>query len=364
MTAAAPSAVIQVAKQSARAAGLRYVTDQSPGIARHRRGKSFVYKDAAGKAVKDADTLGRIKALVLPPAWENVWICSSANGHLQATGRDAKGRKQSRYHADFRATRDEAKYGRVIEFAEALPKLRRTVTRHLALPGLPKEKVLATIVSLLEKTLIRVGNDEYARTNHSYGLTTIRDEHATVKGSHIRFSFKGKSGVKHEIELTSPKLARIVRQCQELPDQELFAYLDDNGDWHDVKSNDVNAYLHDITGGSFTAKDFRTWAGTMLAAKALREFEKFDSETQAKKNVVAAIEHVAQRLGNTKAVCRKCYVHPAILDSYLSGSLIDQLQHRAEKEMKHIGKLPVEEAAVVTLLQQQLKRARPRRKSA
>lgn len=364
MTAEPALTVIEVAKQSAKAAGLRYVTDQSPGITRQRRGKSFVYKNADGTAVKDADTLARVKALVLPPAWENVWICSSANGHLQATGRDAKGRKQSRYHADFRATRDEAKYDRVIEFAAALPKLRRTVARHLALRGLPKEKVLATIVSLLEKTLIRVGNDEYARTNNSYGLTTIRDEHATVKGSHIRFSFKGKSGVKHDIELTSPKLAKIVRQCQELPDQELFAYLDDAGQWHDVKSNDVNAYLHDVTGGHFTAKDFRTWAGTVLAAKALREFEKFDSQAQAKKNVVAAIEHVAGRLGNTKAVCRKCYVHPAILDSYLSGSLIDQLQHRAEREMKHLAKLPPEEAAVVTLLQQQLKRARPRRKSA
>ena len=251
-----------------------------------------------------------------------------------------------------------------MDFAAALPKLRATVKKHLALPGLPREKVLATIVSLLEKTLIRIGNDEYAKTNQSYGLTTIRNQHAHVKGSHIRFSFKGKSGVSHDIELDSPELAKIIKKCQELPEQELFEFVDHAGKRHDIKSNDVNAYLHEVTGGHFTAKDFRTWAGTVLAAQALKEFEKFDSQAQAKKNVVAAIEHVASRLGNTKAVCRKCYVHPVILDSYLGGTLTEQLQHKAEKEMKHLSKLPPEEAAVISVLQQHLKESRPRRKTA
>ncbi|HEX8322500.1 MAG TPA: hypothetical protein VF595_01185 [Tepidisphaeraceae bacterium] len=357
--------VVEVAKASAKQAGLHYVNDRTPGITRGKRGKSFVYKNPDGRFVKDEATLARIKAMVIPPAWEDVWICASPDGHLQCTGRDAKGRKQARYHADFRKTRDEAKYDRVLAFAAALPKLRRTVKKHLALPGLPREKVLATIVSLLEKTLIRIGNDEYARKNNSFGLTTIRNRHAKINGKTIRFSFKGKSGVPHDIELDSPKLAGIIRKCQELPEQELFEYVDDtDGTRHDIKSNDVNAYLNEIMGGHFTAKDFRTWAGTVLAAQALREFEKFDSAAQAKKNVVAAIEHVAGRLGNTKAVCRKCYVHPIILDSYLGGTLTEQLQHKAEREMKHLGQLPPEEAAVVTLLQQHLKRARPLRKSA
>lgn len=364
MTATAEPPLVEAAKLSAMAAGLHYVNDRSPGIRRVRRGKAFAYVDAHGKPVKDEATLARIKSLVIPPAWEDVWICASERGHLQATGRDQKGRKQARYHPDFRKTRDEAKYDKVLDFAAALPKLRATVKKHLALPGLPREKVLATIVSLLEKTLIRVGNDEYAKTNKSYGLTTIRNSHAQVKGSHIRFSFRGKSGVSHDIELDSPELAKIVKKCQELPEQELFEYIDADGRRHDIKSDDVNAYLHEVTGGQFTAKDFRTWAGTVLAAQALREFEKFDTAAQAKKNVVAAIEKVSSRLGNTKAVCRKCYVHPVILDSYLGGTLMEQLQHKAEKELKHISRLPAEEAAVVTLLQQHLKETRPRRKTA
>lgn len=356
--------VVEVAKASAKQAGLHYVNDRSPGITRVRRGKAFVFRNPNGSVVRDKATLARIKALVIPPAWEDVWIGASPDGHLQCTGRDAKGRKQSRYHADFRATRDEAKYDRVLDFAAALPKLRRAVKRHLSLPGMPREKVLATIVSLLEKTLIRIGNDEYAKNNSSFGLTTIRNRHAKINGSTIRFSFKGKSGVAHDIELDSPRLAKVVRQCQDMPGQELFEYVDDDGVRHDIKSNDVNAYLNEITGKHYTAKDFRTWAGTVLAAQALREFEKFDSQAQAKKNVVAAIEKVAGRLGNTKAVCRKCYVHPTILDSYLGGTLMDQLQHKAEREMKHLSQLPPEEAAVVTLLQQHLKETKPRRKSA
>ena len=311
---------------------------------------------SSGKPVNDADTLLRIRGLVIPPAWQDVWICANSNGHLQATGRDAKGRKQSRYHPQFRTVRDEAKYDRVLEFAAALPKLRRTVQRHLKLPGLPREKVLAVIVSLLEKTLIRIGNDTYANENHSYGLTTIRNKHAKVNGSTIHFDFVGKSGVSHKIDLDAPQLAKVIRKCQELPEQELFEYIDEDGKRHDVKSNDVNAYLQEITGEDFTAKDFRTWAGTVLAAEALREFEKFDSQSQAKKNVVKAIERVAARLGNTKAVCRKCYVHPTILNTYLDGSLIAQLEAKAESEMRHVGLLPPQEAAVVGLLQQHLKR--------
>lgn len=348
------------AKRSARHAGLQYVTDQLPGIKRVRWGKHFEYVSARGMPVHDDRTLRRIASLVIPPAWEDVWICASPNGHLQATGRDARGRKQAKYHPGFRAVRDEAKYGRVLSFAAALPKIRRTIRRHLALRGMPREKVLAAIVSLLEKTLIRIGNDQYAKKNNSFGLTTIHNKHAKVNGSKITFRFLGKSGVMHEVDLESPKLAKVVRKCQDLPGQELFGYVDDDGKHRDVKSQDVNAYLQEISGQPFTAKDFRTWAGTVLAAQALKEFEQFDSQTQAKKNVVRAIENVAERLGNTKAVCRKCYVHPVILDSYLDGTLVEQLEVRAERELKSVSKLPAEEAAVVALLQQKLKRAKRR----
>ena len=313
-------------------------------------------KAADGSTVDDPDTLIRIRSLVIPPAWESVWICASPNGHLQATGRDTRGRKQSRYHAKFREIRDSAKYDRVIEFAAALPKLRRTIAQHLKLPGMPREKVLAAMVSLLEKTLIRVGNERYAKDNHHFGLTTIHNNHAKVRGAKIQFHFVGKSGVKREIDLESPALAKIIHKCQELPGQELFAYVGDDDSVHDVKSNDVNDYLLEVTGGHFTAKDFRTWAGTVLASTALKEFKQFDSQAQAKKNLVRAIEHVAERLGNTKAVCRKCYVHPVILASYLDGSLVQQVKAKAEKEIRHLSRLPVEEAAVVTLLQQKLKR--------
>lgn len=343
--------------RAARSANLRYVSDQSAGITRKRSGKTFAYFNSHGRKVTDAATLGRVKSLVIPPAWTDVWICPSSHGHIQATGRDARGRKQFRYHPRWTAVRDEAKYERVISFAKVLPKIRRTIARHIKLPGLPREKVLASVVSLLEKTLIRVGNDEYAKNNNHFGLTTIRDHHAKVNGHKIAFRFVGKSGVKREIDLESPVLAKIVKNCQDLPGQELFAYLDDDGKPRDVKSSDVNDYLREIAGDEFTAKDFRTWAGTVLAAAALREFETFDSKTQAKKNVVAAIERVAQRLGNTRSVCRKCYVHPAVLDSYLDGTLAKSLQRRAEQELKHVSRLPAEEATVLALLQQKLKRS-------
>ena len=287
---------------------------------------------------------------MIPPAWTDVWISPWPNGHLQATGRDARGRKQSRYHPDFRASRDSAKYGRVIAFAKALPTIRGTVRKHLRQHGLTRERVLATVVSLLEKTLIRVGNDQYAKDHQHFGLTTIRNHHATVKGSTVRFKYVGKSGVKHEVELDNPDLAKVVRACQELPEQELFEYVDATGKRRDVKSDDVNAYLKQITGEDFTAKDFRTWAGTVLASRALQEFQAFDSQTQAKRNVVAAIESVAKKLGNTRAVCRKCYVHPVILNSYMDGSLKRTLRTRAEAELKNVDRLSPEEATVVAML--------------
>jgi DNA topoisomerase-1 len=343
---------------SAKSAGLRYVTDRGPGITRAKTAGGFTYRDVKGKPVKDAATLARIKSLVIPPAWTDVWISPHASGHLQATGRDARGRKQSRYHADFRAVRDESKYGRVIEFAKALPGIRATVRKHLKMPGLSRERVLATVVSLLEKTLIRVGNDTYARDHQHYGLTTIHNKHVKVKGQHLTFSYVGKSGVKHDVEIDSPELAKVVRACQDLPEQQLFEYVDEQGKRHDVKSDDVNRYLFEITGQHFTAKDFRTFAGTVLASRALREFEKFDSAAQAKKNVVAAIEAVAKKLGNTRAVCRKCYIHPAVLNSYMDGSLAGVLQKKAEDELRHVGKLSAEEASVVTLLRDQMKAAK------
>jgi DNA topoisomerase-1 len=344
--------------QSARQAQLRYVCDARPGIRRQKHGGGFLYFDAAGKRVHDKMTLIRIRSLVIPPAWTNVWISPHENGHLQATGRDARGRKQYRYHPRWRQARDETKYTKMIHFAAALPKIREQVDADLKLTGLARRKVLATIVRLLETTLIRVGNDEYARTNNSYGLTTMQAKHVEVNGSKVRFKFRGKSGKWHTIELSDRRLARIVAHCQDLPGQELFQYFDDEGVQRDVTSSDVNDYLREIAGEEFTAKDFRTWAGTVLAALALKEFEKFDSKAQRKKNIVRAIETVAERLGNTPSVCRKCYVHPVILESYLDGSMLDTLKQRAQTEIKEsLGDLRPEEAAVLGLLQQQLERA-------
>jgi DNA topoisomerase I len=316
--------------QSAKAAGLRYVSDTKPGIQRKRHGKSFRYIDADGAPIRDKDTLARIKSLVIPPAWTDVWICPNPNGHLQATGRDARGRKQSRYHPRWREIRDETKYSRMKIFGELLPGIRQRVERDLALAGLPREKILATIVRLLETTFIRVGNAEYARENHSYGLTTMRTRHVDVNGSKVRFHFKGKSGKQHSIDLNDRRLARIVKRCLDLPGYELFQYLDENGEHHTVDSADVNDYLREITGQNFTAKDFRTWAGSVLACTVLREFEAFASETEAKRNVVRAIEAVAARLGNTPTVCRKCYVHPAVLECYLGGTMTKTFTRQIE----------------------------------
>lgn len=330
--------------QSAQAAGLRYVLDTEPGIRRRGTGKSFRFDHPDGRRVRDRQTLARIQALAIPPAWRDVWICPRDDGHLQATGRDARARKQYRYHRRWREVRDDSKYGRMAAFAKALPRIRRRVRRDLARPGLPREKVLATVVRLLEITRIRVGNEEYARDNASFGLTTLRERQVRVKGGKVSFRFRGKSGVRHDIQLTDQRLARIVRRMQDLPGQELFCYADEDGVTRRVESADVNAYLKEIASADFTSKDFRTWAGTVLAARALQAFQACRSAAEARRNVGLAIETVAKQLGNTKAVCRKCYVHPAILESYQDGMLARVLEGRRE------------EAGVLALLRARAKR--------
>jgi DNA topoisomerase-1 len=303
---------------SAKTARLRYVSDDDPGIKRERNGSDFRYVSASGEAIDDEATLARIRSLAIPPAWEKVWICPLANGHIQATGRDVKGRKQYRYHPRWREVRDETKFGRMIQFATTLPKIRAKIESHLALTGLPREKVLATIVRLLEVTCIRVGNEEYAKKNRSYGLTTLRNRHVDVSGSSVRFRFRGKSGKAHAIRVKDRRLARIVARCSELPGQELFQYIDDENVRRSVESSDVNAYIKEISGSDFTAKDFRTWVGTVSAVRALRELGPASSATDVTKQLVAAVKLVADRLGNTAAVCRKAYIHPAVLDAWVT----------------------------------------------
>lgn len=340
---------------AAKAAGLRYVSDRKPGIRRHAEGKVFSYTmDPGGVELEREEDFARIKALVIPPAWTDVWICKHANGHLQVTGRDARGRKQSRYHAKWRVLRDENKYERMVHFAAALPRIRAQVKKDLSLPGLPRRKVLATVVSVMEATHIRVGNQEYAKENKSYGLTTMRDRHVEVHGADVTFSFQGKSRVHHTISLHDKRLARIIAACEEIPGYELFQYLDPDGSHHAIDSADVNHYLQEISGEHFTAKDFRTWAGTVLANELLRELGPFQTAAQAKKNVVEAIKQVAKQLGNTPAVCRKAYVHPAVLESYLSGNISaaaakEQLE---EKIAQHEHALRQEEMMLLDLLEQ------------
>jgi DNA topoisomerase-1 len=304
-----------------------------------------------GRTLTDPAELARIRSLVIPPAWTGVWICPDSRGHLQATGRDARGRKQYRYHPKWRVVRDETKYDRMIAFAQALPVIRRKTAEHLRQTGLSRHRVVATVVQLLEKTLIRVGNDEYARSNGSFGLTTLRDAHVQVTGARVRFSFRGKSGVEHEVDLNDKRLAAIVKQCRDLPGYDLFQYIDESGQRQSVGSEEVNAYLKEITGQELTSKDFRTWAGTVLAAQLLREFDAFQSGTEAKRNIVRAVEAVAKKLGNTKAVCRKCYIHPAIFDAYLDGSMLDTVAQRARKIARAVDRLTESEAAVLGLLQ-------------
>ncbi|MDR7035640.1 DNA topoisomerase-1 [Methylobacterium sp. BE186] len=342
-------------REAAAEAGLRYVDDGMPGLSRKKSGTGFRYLDAKGQPVRDAKTLARIRALAIPPAYTDVWICPRANGHIQATGRDAKGRKQYRYHPDFREARESSKFSHIMAFADALPGIRARIDQDMRRPGLSREKVLATVVHLLESTLIRVGNDDYARANKSYGLTTLRDPHVRVEGSDLTFRFKGKSGKSWNLSVKDRRVARIVKACQDLPGQELFQYIDEAGEQRDVTSADVNAYLREITGQDITAKDFRTWAGTVLAALALKEFEAFDSEAKAKKNVRTAIESVAARLGNTPTICRKCYIHPQILDGYLEGGLLLQVQDAVETELcEDLNRLKPEEAAVLSLLRSRL----------
>lgn len=337
---------------------LRYVSDAEPGLSRRRSGKGFSFRDARGRPVRDPDTIRWIRSLAIPPAWREVWISPHRNGHLLATGRDARGRKQYRYHPRWRAAREESKFGRMLAFARVLPRIRAAVDAELARPGLGKEKVLATVVRLLEVTLIRVGNDEYARLNKTFGLTTMRDRHVRAEGSSMRFSFRGKSGKRHVVTLRHRRLAGLVRRMQDLPGQELFQYVAEDGTPEPITSGEVNAYLRAISGADFTAKDFRTWAATVLAAWALSEFERFDSEAAAKRNVTMAIERVASRLGNTPAICRKSYVHPEIVDAYLDGSLIESLRREVEDELRQeLSGLEPEEVAVLIFLQRRLETA-------
>nr|WP_314871808.1 DNA topoisomerase IB [uncultured Pseudomonas sp.] len=299
---------------------LHYVDDSQPGLSRRRWRDRFIYLDADGERVRDEATLARIAALVIPPAYTDVWICADPQGHLQATGRDARGRKQYRYHTQWREVRDQHKYGRMLAFAKVLPKLRKQLDAHLSRPGLGREKVMALVVSLLDSTLIRVGNRQYMRDNNSYGLTTLNSDHVEVKGSTIRFQFRGKRGVEHNVTLRDRRLAGLVKRCMELPGQTLFQYLDEDGERHSIGSSDINLFLQQLTGADFTAKDYRTWAGSSLALHLLRPLA-WEPETEAKRQVTAIVRQVAARLGNTPAVCRRCYIHPAVLEHFQSGRL-------------------------------------------
>ena len=345
---------------SAKAANCRYVDDTGPGITRVRSGKGWRYVGVDDKPVRSREVLARIKALAIPPAWTMVWICPQEAGHIQATGRDVRGRKQYRYHARFRAVREETKYERMMQFAEALPAIRAKIDEDLSRAGLSREKVLATVVRLLEITLIRVGNEEYARENGSFGLTTMRTRHVDITGTSVKFHFRGKSGKEHAVKVHDRRLARVVGCCNDLPGEVLFQYVDDAGERHSIESSDVNDYLQAISGADFTAKDFRTWAGTVLAAQALKALEAFDTKVAAKKNIVEAVKNVSSRLGNTPSVCRKCYVHPQIFDAYLDGHLVAVLQQRAEDELRDsLAALSSEEAAVLMLLRDRLAGKRP-----
>ncbi|HXD71856.1 MAG TPA: hypothetical protein VN615_18450 [Gaiellales bacterium] len=349
------SATAENPREAAKDAGLRYTTDDRPGITRRRRGRGFQYIDRDGRTITDRGERARIDSLAIPPAWTDVWICPSPNGHLQATGRDARGRKQYRYHPRWRVMRDEVKYGRMIAFGEALPKIRRRVDRDMARRSLSKPRVVATVVRLLDETSIRVGNDEYARENHSFGLTTMRKRHVEIEGSRIAFRFRGKGGKVSEVDVSDPRAARVLRRCEGLPGQHLFQYIDEDGDPIDVDSDDVNDYLRDVTGADFTAKDFRTWTGTVLAAWALEELGEAGSPTQAKRQVVRAVESVAKELGNTPAVSRSSYVHPQVFETHLEGNLTRELGRKADRRVAQgLRGLSPEEAAVLALLRRRL----------
>jgi DNA topoisomerase I len=340
---------------AAKLARLHHSSDDREGITRHKARSGFNYRRADGSLVRDQETLQRIKSLVIPPAWSAVWISPDPLGHIQVTGRDQRRRKQYRYHPRWREVRDESKYGKMLTFARVLPLIRARVNADLRRHGLQCERVLAAIVRLLELTLFRIGNSEYARSNGSFGLTTLHDRHARIEGSHIHLSFRGKSGSRNETDINDPRLARVVKACRDLPGYELFQYVDDGGQRHTLTSTEVNAYLHEITGEEITAKDFRTWAGTNLAALALREFEHVDSDAMRKRAVVRAVERVAKHLGNTPAVCRRCYIHPEIFEGFLDGTLLTTLAEQTRIYLAaEIEEMSAEEAAVVAFLRLRL----------
>jgi len=341
---------------SAAAAGLRYVTDAMPGIRRHRHGRGFTYIAPDGEVIRARESLKRFRSLVIPPAWTEVWICPYEDGHLQVTARDARGRKQYRYHPQFRQHRDGTKFERMFELSDVLWKIRERVESDIELPGLARDKIMATVVWLLETTLIRIGSDEYRKANKSFGLTTLRRRHVAVVGSELRFEFRGKSGIQHAVSVTDKRIARIVQRCQELRGEELFKYLDDEGKRQEVDAEDVNAYLQAVTGRDVTAKDFRTWAGTMLAAEALRKMGPAKSKREAEKNIVAAVDMTAKRLGNTRSVCRKYYIHPALIEAYLEGSVLPPMPERNWSKRKSTGPtLRQHEMDVLAFLKARLK---------
>jgi DNA topoisomerase-1 len=347
--------IVAEAMDAAEEAGLRYVSDDRPGYTRKAKGEDFAWLDTDGKLIRYEQRLLRIKRLAIPPAWTDVWICPASNGHIQATGRDARCRKQYLYHERWREVRDENKYDRIISFGKALPKIRRRIARDLKPPGLPRNKVLATVVQLLERTFIRIGNEEYARENKSFGLTTMKDRHVEVKGAKLRFRFRGKSGREHEVDVTDRHIAKIISKLQDLPGQDLFQYVDDDGKVGDISSQDVNEYLREITGEDFSAKDFRTWAGTVLTAIALNAQEKFENQKQGEANIKTAISAVAKILGNTPAICRKCYVHPAVLENYLDQKSIDGLKQTTEDALeKEDVELRSSETAILKFLKSRL----------
>ncbi|MCO8163636.1 DNA topoisomerase IB [Pseudomonas sp. 21LCFQ02] len=324
---------------------LHYVDDSEPGFSRKLLRGKFAYFDLDGQRIRDKAEIQRINALAIPPAYTDVWICADPRGHLQATGRDARQRKQYRYHPRWREIRDQNKYARMIAFGSALPKVRKQLEAQMSQPGMGRDKVIATVVSLLDATLIRIGNSRYARDNRSFGLTTLRNKHVDIKGSEILFQFRGKSGVEHQISIKDRRMANIIKRCMELPGQNLFQYLDADGQRHGISSSDVNAYLHTLTGADFTAKDYRTWAGSVLALTTLRKLD-WEPESDAKKHIVEMVKNVARQLGNTPAVCRKCYIHPAVLEGFVIGELA-----KLPRSRKRQG-LSAEEVALAAFLQQ------------
>ena len=342
-------------RRRAAKAGLQYVTDGVPGITRKRSGGGWSYFAPGGSLIRDSLQRRRIGSLAIPPAWTDVWICPDDHGHIQATARDARGRKQYRYHASYREACDRSKFRRMLEFSEILPLLRERIERDLALPDLSRRQVLAAVIRFLDKTLIRVGNDEYARENRSFGLTTLRRRHVKVNGTQVRFLFRGKSGVEHDVSLDDRRLARIIQRCQDLPGTEIFQYVDGDGRRQSIASDDVNARLREITGRDMTAKDFRTWGGTMHAALALRTMGPAGTRREADRNIVHAVDEVAERLGNTRAVCRKYYVHPALIAAYLEGRIVEATHAKPGPRRENAAAaLRRDEVAVLQFLQDEL----------